>query len=517
MTGFATDSAAAMAAPGSHSTAPVTIRDRRALPFFQVRLHAVQAIRSETSGPRRLRAIGFYALLCQLANEQRHTGEHRIVCVTYDALSQRGQTSKRSVKLLLDALERAGVIRYERRNGPATGGVMSLLHLLVQDEPWIAVTVAMGDHLTAPRAGGHLLRDLGLIVVYLEFCAEQRHEHGGLAAQITRGDIADRSGLTADRIDDCNHALERAGLLEISRRRAANGGRHLPSVYTVREAPPGTCHAGETVRAGRRNGTGSPADWYRQGGETVPAGRRNGTGSPADGYPQGGKSASSGSIAPPSIARASGGAEEVDVENLPSPECQTESEGRGRGGENSSSPKDLCEALLATWEPALGDSPRSEFRAHQAQWLATAAALLGRHSRERLNSALAYMVTDEILGSQALTMPGFAKVADQLIARAYARRLRNGVPRASTPGADRAPDWEEARQTLQRAIQRHGRDGRRQALEELAQHSELLVRFVERVRWGSLCEQPFQYVDRRYAHLWGELVEKANEHEEASR
>jgi hypothetical protein len=128
MTGFAADSAGAMAAPGSHSTAPVTIRDRRPLPFFQVRLHAVHAIRSETNGPRRLRAIGFYALLCQLANEQRHTGEHRIVRVTYDSLSERGQTSKRSVKLLLDALERAGVIRYERQTDPATGGVMSLLH-----------------------------------------------------------------------------------------------------------------------------------------------------------------------------------------------------------------------------------------------------------------------------------------------------------------------------------------------------------------------------------------------------
>jgi hypothetical protein len=359
---------------------------------------------------------------------------------------------------------------------------------------------------------------LGLIVVYLEFCAEQRHEHGGLAAQITRGHIADHSGLTADRIDDCNHALEGAGLLEISRRRAANGGRHLPSVYTVREAPPGTCHGGETAPAGRRNGTGSPADWYRQGGETAPAGPRNGTRTPADRYPQGGKSGTPRSIAPPSIARASGGVEEVGVENFPSPGCRTQDEGRDPGGENSNSPKDLCEALLAAWEPALGDSPRSEFRAHQAQWLAAAAALLGRHPRERLDGALAYMVSDEILGSQALTMPGFAKVADRLIARAYARRLRNGSQRTPASGTERAPDWEEARQTLQRAIQRYGRDGRRQALEELAQHSQLLVRFVERVRWGSLCEQPFQYVDRRYAQLWGELVEQANEYtEEASR
>jgi hypothetical protein len=90
------------------SDAGITIRDRRELPFFQVQLRAVQAIRNETTGPRRLRAIGFYALLCQLANEQRHTGEHRRVRVTYDELSARGQMSKRSVKLLLDVLGAAG-------------------------------------------------------------------------------------------------------------------------------------------------------------------------------------------------------------------------------------------------------------------------------------------------------------------------------------------------------------------------------------------------------------------------
>jgi len=136
--------------------------------------------------------------------------------------------------------------------------------------------------------------------------------------------------------------------------------------------------------------------------------------------------------------------------------------------------------------------------------------VLERHPRDRLFDALAYMVSDEILGSRALTMGGFANVADQLIARAYARRLRT-EPNRIGPRSANAPAWEEAKQALQRAIQRHGRDGRRQALDELAAQSPLLVRFVERVTWGSLCEQPFQYVDRRYAELWGELVEQANQ------
>lgn len=95
-----------------------------------------QSTRSaSTGGPRRLRAIGFYALPCQLANEQRHIGEHRVINVTYDVLAERDQMSKRSVKLLLDALEIAGVLRYERHNDRATGAVVSRLHLLVHDGP----------------------------------------------------------------------------------------------------------------------------------------------------------------------------------------------------------------------------------------------------------------------------------------------------------------------------------------------------------------------------------------------
>ena len=87
----------------------VEVRDRRELPFFQVRLGAVAAIREAVSGPRRLRAIGFYALSCQLANEQRHAGEHRAIRVGYQTLADRGRASKTTVKQMLDALALAGV------------------------------------------------------------------------------------------------------------------------------------------------------------------------------------------------------------------------------------------------------------------------------------------------------------------------------------------------------------------------------------------------------------------------
>jgi hypothetical protein len=495
-----------MAGPGSRSVEPLMIRDRRELPFFQVRVRAVQAVRTETCGPRRLRAIGFYALLCQLANEQRHSGAHRVVRVSYDALAERGQMSKRSVKLLLDALERAGVIRYERHNDRVTGGVIGLVHLLICDEPWIAITVAMADHLAAPRAGGHLLRDLGLVVVFLEFCAEQREQHGGLAAEVMRGEVAKRAGLTVDGVDDCNRVLEQAGVLEVLRRRASNGGRYLPSVYKIREAPDAVSQGGETVPAGARDGTGKAEDRYQQGGEAVLARRSNGTGKAEDRYWQGGESATPRTITPPSIARM-GVCAEVEVENISFPQARADVRAREeRGNVGAGSAEELCEELLRTWEPVLGEGPRGEFQGHRAQWLSAAAALLRRHPRERLEDALAYMISDEILGSQALTMPGFARVADQLIARAYARCIRASAHRHTQPDGGTTLRWEEAKRALERAIQRHGRDGRSQALDELREQNPLLVRFVERVRWMSLCEQPFQYVERRYAELWRELT-----------
>ena len=492
--------------PGGESF-PVGVRDRRELPFFQVRVHAVRAIRDHAAGPRRLRAIGFYALLCQLANEQRHCGEHRMVRVTYEVLAGRGQMSKRSVKQLLDTLERAQVVRYERLNDRSTGAVVSLLHLLILDEPWIAITVAMAEHLAVPRHSGHLLRDLGQVVVLLEFCAEQRVQHGGLAAEVTRGAIADRTGLAVDRVDDCNRVLENCGLLQIERRRASNGGRYLPSVYTIREAPDAGDQGGMAVPPRRRNGTANPADRYRQGGVSVLAGPQDGTGSAADRYRDDGESATPSTIAPPSNARASQAVENRSVENIPSSPTSKTS---GGGGERTPAEEQLCEALLAAWAPALGDSPRSAYEGDRERWLATAAELLQRHPAGRLATALSYMVTDEILGSQALTMSGFAKVADQLIVRAYARKQRGAI-RVHQAASGDGLGWSEARPRLERAVQRHGREGRKAALSELDRHNHLLVQFVERVSWMALCEHPFQYADRRYAEAWTELVHQAEE------
>ena len=98
---------------------------------------------------------------------------------------------------MLDTLVRAGVIRCERVNDPARGAAVSLLHLQIHEGAWTAVTVAMAKHLASERPGGCLLRDLGLVVVLLELCCEQRAEHGGLSG---RDDpCGDRQARWADR------------------------------------------------------------------------------------------------------------------------------------------------------------------------------------------------------------------------------------------------------------------------------------------------------------------------------
>jgi hypothetical protein len=364
-----------------------------------------------------------------------------------------------------------------RVNDPDRGAAVSLVHLLVQDGAWTAVTVAMADHLVRDRPGGHLLRDLGLVVVLLELCGEQRAEHGGLSAETTRGAIAERAGLMVDCLDDCNQILEHAGLLRIERRRAANGGRNLASTYTLNEVPT-ISQSGERVTAGPQTSTGRAEDEYRQGGI----------------------SATFGTGSPPSNARTGDRQVEKAVETLP----PSGERGMKGGGDLDSAPLELCEALISAWAPALGESPRRAYVADRERWLAAAGELLERHPRGRLQHALDYMLGDEILGSRALTLPDFARVADQLLARHYARGRRAGGQRA--PGSADAMGWPAARELLERAVQRHGRDHRAGALAELTKHSELLSVFVERVRWSTLCEQPMRYSDRRYSQLWNQLI-----------
>ncbi len=123
-----------------------------------------------------------------------------------------------------------------------------------------------------------------------------------------------------------------------------------------------------------------------------------------------------------------------------------------------------------------------------------------RHSRERLRAAFAQMLEDEIIGSQATTLPKFERVVDRLLARRNA--LQNKRP-ASAPRGDAG--WSQAQGRIEHAIKRHGRDQRKRAVEDLARVDPRLVAFVERVGWPALCEQEMRFAEPRYRAIWLEL------------
>jgi hypothetical protein len=465
----------------------VAVRDRRHLPFFQVHLRALRAIREHAARPRRLRAIGFYGLLCQLANEQRHVGDHQRVHASYDTLCDRARIGRSTLKTLLDILVGAGVIRIQRTSDGATGAVATVLHLPVQEPPWTAMTVVMAERLAEARGNGHPLRDLGAMITLLELCAEQRGDRGGLQVEIVRGELAERAGLSIDTLDRCNSALEAAGVLRIERRRTGPGGRHLPSIYTIVEPASGV--AAEQDRGGRKTGPRWPRD-------------RTGVAAEQDSQSQG--AASLGPETRPSNARAGSLEVEEQLEDLTpqTPLPRPDVTARG-GGERDSPAERLCKRLCATWEPVLGDGPIRAFRRERQAWVDAAGSLLERHPADRLAQALCYAPYDTVLSSRAISMPGFAAIADDLIVRANARRLQQtDSNRTSGPSG---LGWSDARVALERAIRRHGRDNPHAARTELIAHNPLFTAFLEQVRWTELCEQELRYVERRYSEIWAEL------------
>jgi hypothetical protein len=488
-----------------HRHDPVTIADRRELPFFMVYTRSVEAIREHTAGPRRVRTIGFYGLLCQLANEQRNIGQQRRVRYSYDLLAARGGVSKGNIAKMLTCLEQAGVLRRETQPDRERGGSISIAHLLIHEHSFIAVTVPMADRLAAPRAGGHVLRDLGLIVVLLEFCVRQGPEGTWTQAQVTRSQIAEQSGLHVDRVDDCHHILEAAGLLTIERRRPTNGGRNLPSIYTVHEAP--LSQGGETELAASGNETGRAADRNGQGGEAELAGRPNETGRAAEQNGQGGNAATGIPDSPPSSTRA------ADAD----PEEQRENSQGGRPEPVRSmayGTRDwVIEAFIDAWKPALGSSPAIRYRRDTRRWHDAADRLLERLEPDRIAAGFTQMVGDSYIGGKATTLPDFDRIAEELIAKRFATPDRDRHGTAFPPVSDaRSPDagalsWPAAKDHLARAIQRHGRDHRAAAL---AIHPTL-ERFVLTARWTALCEHPLHYSERQYRDLWSELTERGND------
>ena len=162
----------------------------------------------------------------------------------------------------------------------------------------------------------------------------------------------------------------------------------------------------------------------------------------------------------------------------------------------------VCQEFLAAWAPVLGVELSALYQGDEARWTSAARRLRARHSPERLRAAFAQMLEDEIIGSQATTLPKFERVVDRLLARRNA--LQNRRPASAPPGDG---GWSAARARLEQAIRRHGRDHRKLALRDLAAVDPRLVTFVERVGWPVLCEQEMRFAEPRYRATWLELTQ----------
>jgi hypothetical protein len=171
--------------------------------------------------------------LCQLANEQHATCEHKRLIATYSDLTRRARISASSLKVILRGLDEAGAARHEVRVDRLRGSLPSIIYLPVQDGPWIGITVDMADQLVA-QTEVRPLAALGLLVVLLEFCDQQREIHGGLVAETTRAEISRRPGCSSDSLDTWVKALESVAVLKVTRRRAL-GGAHLPNLWELSE------------------------------------------------------------------------------------------------------------------------------------------------------------------------------------------------------------------------------------------------------------------------------------------
>ena len=525
-------------------SASISLRDRRDLPFFMVRLQALQAIRNNISGPRRARALGLYVLLCQIANEQRGEGEHKRLVSTWDELARRGALSKRMLKLLSGTLNVAGVARFETRIDPLRGSMPSLIHLDVQEGSWVGLTVAAANEL-AESSRAPLLPALGLLTVLLELCAEQRAVLGGLRAETTRADVARRAGCSTDTLDSWVKALESVAVLDVTRRRGLDGG-HLPNLWEITEpstasqrgsardqssptAPPeGNGPLAMAVARTAGAGTAPAENGNYPTGERNPPGPRNGTALAEIGHhPPGvrelptpqtqldeagngncpsGNSASPRADPRPLNASARRFVETRSIEEQLNPQTPKETRAVGEGGDREE--VRLCVELVGVLGESRGPAPGRRYAADADGWHAAAARMLADHPLAKVLEAIAYLPCDQIVGTKVRGMPDLERHIEDLRHRAHAAKATAG---AAMPDGLGVLGWPEAKGALMRAVQRHGAGAKQAALVELGERDGLLPRFVERVGWGALCQSPIEKQDYAYRTSWDELTRRALE------
>jgi hypothetical protein len=352
----------------------------------------------------------------------------------------------------------------------------------------------------------------------------QYGENNGARALLERAELAHRTGLSIDSVDNCVKVLEALELLVVERRRGANGGRFRPSVYSLVEPSPGTPaddnrrpneherQGGGSVTATRSLETCNTEPGNSQGRGSNPTRTTLETDKAEARSNQGGLSAFTHPQPPPSNARTRLAAEETIENTFPSPrrdERPADIIGVGRTGGEEEDDDDvrdtprLCRELVETLAETRGPGPARRYAADPDGWHAAAARILADHPVGKVLEAIAYLPRDQVVGTRVRSMPDLERQIEDLRHRAHAARI---APAGQSPGGlPGGLGWPEAKALLARSIQRHGAGGKSQALAELETRDVLLARFVERVGWGALCQSPFEKHDYAYRTTWDAL------------
>ena len=401
---------------------------------------ALEAIHEHSEGAARGKALGLYVVLSDLANEQRHVGQHRRIEATYNDLIERLRTPKKrgsigrsSLRELLTVLDDAAVAHYTVQIDPRIGRIPSVIEIPEQRGRHIQVTIKSIRSLAAQPID--LLPALGLIATLLALCDDQ----GAPQAEASRKHITGQLGWRSSRtLDALVTALESAGLLKVTQQRDERG-RSRPSLWDVIEPDEslGTSAAicsepgADSGLSGSGGGTVRVQAKDDRGAKPGLSSSSTGTVGVQPQERQGADCTSSGPAAAGPYARV-GDVREKD-KKTPTPPSPS-GPGAPVGGKQRTEDLEemLCEALLATLQPLNGDGPRRVFEQKRSQWLRAAGEVLSRYSIEQTHVAMAYMLTDRVKGSAGVTMPGFARVVRRT---AVPRRKRGNASPSRRPAA----------------------------------------------------------------------------------
>jgi hypothetical protein len=501
----------------------IEIHDRRRRPYFMVRKEGLRAIRTQASGTRQARALGLYVLLCQMGNEQRQGGVRHQVRATYTDLTARGTFSRKHLRQLLDLLDAAKVATMSLQVG-MRGSMPSLIEIAELSGRYVEITVDTGNHL-ARLDGVDLLPSLALLATLLELCDDQ----GGDRAEATRAELAETQlGCSVRTLDGWVKGLEAAGVLHVVRRPYERGGGYRPNLWEVIEPaqaladaligpskplliPGGADISVEAQPQNRLASSSEPARRSEGTGQAQPGAQPNvvaGTGQAQDGDGPCADSPTRGFETAPHAGAGNDGEEQQKTSSPPSPSSPPSGSAPVGGDRGLIDQERLCEALLTTLQPRLGDGPRRIFERDHRRWLAAAGKVLERYPAEQLQPAMRYMLTDRILGSKGVTMPGFERIVDELLFRA-------GTTADNAHHDDgQAIPWSAARRRLERAITQYGADRYTEALAELQAEHELYGRFIAQVRWQQLCSQPLHFP--QFEQAWKTLAQTPGSAERAA-